>query len=259
MDPPSALLAIAPPDETALLDFVRAPSRVSREMIHEIALNDREIDVAEHELAILKQFAPNPALGFLPWQQSMEVLELERWNNPDSARAHFKRLLACTILLRNVAFVSGEESDGAFFLETSAATVIQLVRSSIALGSEVSRLTIGFLLWLHNRQTHPMLRPFVSFGVLLLAIQEGLTNLSETCAWVEEDEKLARKQLGNDVHSAAWLVGLNYQEDLAEPRRPWVDTFAQVLAARAGQPPPEVESALNQMHHRLSGYPHSEF
>jgi hypothetical protein len=113
MEPPARLLAVAPPAETALLDFVRAPSRVSREMIHEIAVNDRGNNVAEYELAILKQLAPKPALGFLPWQQSMEVLELERaGSEPDSARDHLKRLFACTILLRSVAFVSGEESDG---------------------------------------------------------------------------------------------------------------------------------------------------
>jgi hypothetical protein len=135
----------------------------------------------------------------------MEVLELERWRKPDSARAHFKRLFACTILLRNVAVVSSEETDGAFFVETSAATVIRLVISSIALGSEVSRLAVGFLLWLHGKQSHPMLRPFVPFGVLLLQIQEGLPSVPETCDWVQEDEKLAREQLGDDVHSARWL------------------------------------------------------
>jgi hypothetical protein len=144
--------------------------------------NDRGNDVAEYELAILKQLAPNPALGYLPWQQSMEVLELERWSKPDSATDHFKRLFACAILLRNVAFVSSEDRDGAFFVETSAAIVIRMVRSSIALGSQYSRLALGFLRWLHNKQSHPMLRPFVAFGVLLLQIHEDLPNAPESCA-----------------------------------------------------------------------------
>jgi hypothetical protein len=239
MDPPTALMAAAPPSETALLDFARAPSRVSREMIHEIALNDRGEDAEIHELAILKQLAPAPPLGLLPWHP-VEVLELQRWCKSDSARDHFKRLFACAILLRNVAFVGNEDRKAEYFVGTSAATVIQLVRSSIALGSEASRLTLGFLLWLHGKQNHPVLRPFVSFGVLLLQIHEGLTSLLEICAWVEEDEKVAREELGDDVQSGRWLIGLNYQED-------------HVDAARSGQLPPEAEAVLRQMRDRLSG------
>jgi hypothetical protein len=216
-------------------------------MIHEIAQNDRGNDPADYELAILKQLTPNPALGYLPWQKSMEVLELERNSKPESARGHFKRLFACAILLRNVAFVQSEDRHGEYFVETSAATVIRLLNSAIALGSQASRRALGFLLWLHGKQSHPMLRPFVSFGVLLLQVQEGLANLPETCAWVEEDEKLAREQLGDDVHSAKWLVGLNYQEDSRDQSELWADTLAQVLAAQSGQLPPEVESSLRRL------------
>jgi hypothetical protein len=255
---PSSLIAAAPPSETGLLDFVRA--RVTREMIHEIAMNNRENDVAEYELAILNQLAPSPVLGFRPWQQSMEVLELERWRKPDSARAHLKRLLACTILLRNVACVPKDEDVGGYFIETSAASVIRLVSSCVAVGDQAARLGIGFLLWVHDKQQHPILRPFVSFGALLLQIQEGLPNLPETCAWVKEDEKLAREQLGKRVHCGKWLIGLNYQEaygeeDEDDPERPqlWADTLAHVIAVRSGQLPPEVKSALKQMHDRLSG------
>lgn len=96
-----------------------------------------------------------------------------------------------------------------------------------------------------------MLRPFVSLGVLLLQIPEGPTNIAETCAWVEEDEKLAREQLGDDVHSARWIMGLNYQEAHIDRRAPWTDTFAQVIAARSGHLPPEVESALRELLDRL--------
>jgi len=144
----------------------------------------------------------------------MEVLELERWCKSDTARDHFKRLFACTILLRIIAI--------------SAATIIQMARSSMALGSQASRLALGFLLWLHGKQSHPMQRPFVSFGVLLLQIQEGLPGPPETCAWVEEDEKLARQQLGDAVDSAKWL------------------------AATSGRLSPAVGAVLEQMRHRLS-------
>ncbi len=244
-------------DEIALLDFVRA--RVTPDMIHEIALNDRENDVADYELAILSQLAPNPMLGFLPWQQSMEVLELERWCKPDSVKAHLKRLLACTILLRNVAYVPKDDDVGEYFIATSAASVIRLVGSCVTVGDQAAQLGIGFLLWLHAKQEHPMLRPFVSFGVLLLQTQQGLPDLPATCAWVDEDERLAREQLGKRVHSPKWLVGLNYQEDYREddeddPNRPdlWAETLAQVIAARSRLLPPEVESLLKRMRDRLS-------
>jgi hypothetical protein len=116
---------------------------------------------------------------------------------------------------------------------------------------------MGFLLWLHGKQSHPLLRPFVSFGVLLLHLQENLsgTNLLDSCAWVEQDEHLARKELDKtaDVHSARWLLGLNYQEDNRDRPKIWADTLAQVIATRSGHVSPEVESALRQMHERLLG------
>jgi hypothetical protein len=260
MEPPYALISAAPPSETALLDFARA--RVSREMIHEIALNDRGDDAEIHELAILKQLAPAPTLGLLPWHP-LEVLELQRWSEPDQAytdhppegsKGHLKRLFACTILLRNVAFVFRDDRNGEFFVETSAATVFRLVLSCIALGSQFSQLALGFLLWLHAKQSHPMLRPFVSFGVLLFQIQEDLARacLMDTCAWVEAEENSAREQLGRDVHSARWLIGLSYQEDHSERRAPWTDTFAQLIAAGVGQLPPDVARVLQQMLNRLA-------
>jgi hypothetical protein len=127
------------------------------------------------------------------------------------------------------------------------------VNSSIALGSQASRLALRFLLWLHGKQSHPMLRPFVSFGALLLQASEGLceTSLLDTCTWVETEEDSARNRLGRDVYSARWLVGLNCQEGNARRRGAWMDTLAQVIAARSGHLPPEVESALRQLLDRL--------
>ncbi len=235
-------------------------------MIHEICLNDWARDVDLHEAGILKQLAPDPGFGLLPWHPR-EVLELERWREPDigeadrpptGATGHLSRLLACTVLLRNVAFVSNEE-DGEveFFIAISAATVLQLVQSSIALGTQATRLALGFLVWLHGKQSNPLLRPFVSLGVLLLHIQENLsgTNLLETCAWVEQDENLAREELhkAHDVHSARWLLGLNYQEDNGDRPKIWADTLVHVIAVNSGHLSPEVESALRQMKERLLG------
>ncbi len=181
---------------------------------------------------------------------------LEQVSEPADVTGHSKRLFACTILLRNVAFVSPREADDAdFFVELQTTSVIQLARSAIALGSEASRLALGFLLWLHDKQSHPMLRPFVAFGVLLLQIQEGLAtaSLPDTCAWVEAEENSARQQLGREVHSERWLVGLNGQEDHSKPRARWTDTFAQVIRAQSAHFPPDVESTLNLMIARMSG------
>ncbi len=267
MNSPATLLAIAPPSETTLLDFVR--TKVSKEMIHDICLRDWGRDIEVHEAALLRQLAPEPGLGLLPWHPR-EVLELERWEEPDERRndrpptgitGYRKRLFACTILLRNVAFVSrgdfdGDVYTGKFFIATSAATILQLVRSSVALGGEVTPLAISFLLWLHDKQGLPILRPFISFGVLLLDTycKDPMDpNLLETCKWVEEDEELARADLGDDeIHSAKWLVGLNYQEDSLKRSRLWTETLEQAIAARAGQLTPEAEAALRRMRERLS-------
>jgi hypothetical protein len=265
MDPPAQLLTFAPPSETALLNFSRA--HVSREMIHEIASNDYEKDILLHELGILQQLTPAPDLGLLSWHPR-EVLELERWNEPEEGdpdrpptgtTGHLKRLFTCTILLRNVAFISNEEWDGdmEFFIAISAVTALQLVRSSIALGNQASRLACGFLLWLHGKQSDPLLRPFVSFGVLLLQIQEDPSGagLLNTCEWAESEESSAREQLkkNDDIHSSRWLLGLNYQECDRARRPTWADTVERVIAARAGHVPPEVESALRRMYERLLG------
>ena len=263
MDPPAHLLAFAPPSETALLDFARA--QVSREMIHEIALNDYNKDIPLHEFGILQQLTPEPDLGLLPWHPR-EVLELERWNEPDEGDAdrpptgtagQLKRLFACTILLRNVAFISNEDWEGdlEFFIATSAVTALQLVRSSIALGNEASRLALGFLLWLHGKQSDSLLRPFVSLGVLLLQTQEdpSCPGLLDTCEWAEAEETSAREQLtkSDDVRSSRWLLGLNYQEcDWARQPR-WADTVERVIVARSGHLSPEAESALRRIYELL--------
>lgn len=248
MDPPAHLLAFAPPSETDLLNF--ASARVSREMIHEIAMNDRGENAAACELGISKQLAPKPTLGLTTWISIGEVLWLAQVAEPQDDKGHWKRLFACTILLRNVAHTSSSEADDAdFFIELQARSVIQLVRSAIALGSEPSRLAVGFLLWLHGMQGDPLLRPYVAFGTLLLQIQEDVEhlNLLDTCAWLDFEEQVARDQLGRDTHSERWLLGLNCQEDSNESRWRWTETFAHLVEANSGRFPPEVVFVLRRM------------
>jgi hypothetical protein len=230
-----------------LLDF--ASARVSREMIHEIAMNDRERNVASYELGISKQLAPKPTLGLDTWISIGEVLLLEQWE-PQGDKGHWKRLFACTILLRNAAYVSSSESWDAYFLMGfEARSVIQLVRSAIVLGNELSRLAMGFLLWLHAKQSDPSLRPYAAFRILLLQIQEDPEpqNLLDTCVWLDFEEQLARDQLGRDVHSERWLLGLSWHEDRNNNRWRWTETFAQVTESHTTRFPPEVMSVLRRI------------
>lgn len=261
MDPPPHLVAFAPPSETDLLGF--AQTKVSREMIHEIAKNDRERDISTYELGISRQLAPKPELGLSIWIKIGEVLSLEQVSEPDRAyensppegiKGHLKRLFACTILLRNAGYVSIDENpDGDFFLEISAGSVIQLVRSALAIGDRAPRRAIGFLLWFHDKQSDPLVRPYAAFGVLVLEAQENPASAAilETCSWVEEEEIFARRQLGRDVYSDHWLLGINYQESKRNGER-WVNALAQVIEANRGRLATLVESRLRDMLARMS-------
>src|ERR1700679_3868146 len=136
-------------------------------MLEEISANDWGEDTSVHLAGILAQLAPHPPLGLPPWHPR-EVLELERWSEPDEEsphgppsgdRGHLKRLLACEILLRNGAYVNGpyDLSEEDFFLQTSAATLLQLTASALALG--IPDVALGFVLWLFEAQPHPGVRP----------------------------------------------------------------------------------------------------
>jgi hypothetical protein len=253
MDPPAHLLALAPPSETNLLSF--ATSRVSREMIHEIAMNDRGENSAAYELGISRQLAPKPTLGLVTWTSIGEVLWLEQVSEPQADRGHAKRLFACTILLRNVAYVSSlEEGDADLFVDHQTTSVIQLVRSAVALGNQPCQLALGFLLWVHSKQSHPVLRPFAAFGALLLEIQASPSKaeILETLRWVTQEETLARMQPEGHVHSPRWLLGLSWQADSRKNRDRWIDTFAQVLAARSEHLSPDVQSTLGRLTEALS-------
>lgn len=166
---------MAAPSECVLLDWLQP--RVSRLMLEEISANDYEWESAGHLAGIQAQLTTHPPLGMLAWCPR-EALVLESWRDPDRAhldkppsgtRGHMMRLLACTILLRNGAYVSSPDplSDEDFFLQTSAARLIRLTQSILAL--EIPALGLGFMLWFFEAQPHPRLRPFTAFCALALA------------------------------------------------------------------------------------------
>lgn len=214
-------------------------------MLEEISANDYGQNLIENLAGIQAQLKPNPPLGLLPWWPR-EVLELERWSDPDRShpdkppsgeRGHVKRLLACLILLRNGAHINGAPalSDEDFFLQTSAASLIGFSGSALALN--VPKPALGFLLWLFNLQTHPSLRPFIAFSALMLAAAFGFDEMSEQntiqiCNWVDAAERRSRRALGDAVDSEQWLIGINSYEH--KYRNNWL-LFAQQAFERANR------------------------
>ncbi len=214
-------------------------------MLEEISLNDCGEESPDHLAGIQAQLGPHPPLGLLPWYPR-EVLELERWQEPDKAytdrppsgeRGHLKRLLACVILLRNGAYVSGRygHSEEDFFLQTSAASLNQLTRSAIAI--EVPQLALGLILWLFQVQPHPGLRAFIAFRSLALASAMGFGEATEQeivqiCDWVDCEEKRCRQVLGDDADTQRWLIGLNSYEERHSER--WASLAKNLAHARKG-------------------------
>jgi hypothetical protein len=258
---PGALLAIATPSEDGLLEWLK--TKVSRVMLEEVSANDWGEDTAVHLAGILAQLAPHPPLGLLPWHPR-EVLELERWSEPDQAaqdnppsgeRGHLKRLLACTILLGNAAYVSGQYdlSEEDFFLQTSAASLLQLTRSAMALG--IPDVALGFTLWLFEAQLHPGVRPFTAFCALALASVVGFGEASEqeiveVCGWVDAEEARCRSSLGSDVDSERWLIGVSFYE--ADRRERWLLVAKQAFEHTGREYSTKIRERLRQYSDRLA-------
>jgi hypothetical protein len=230
---PNDLLAFAGPSETLLLEQLKA--KVSRSMLEEISQNDYGEETANHLVGIERQINDGVDATLLNWCPR-EVLELERWQEPPTGgdatvesfeRGHLKRMLACTILLRNAAYqpppVRLSKED--FFLETSAASLVQLTRSVVALKSTFERPALAFGLWFYERQSYPRLQPFAAFCTLLLAATMSKrrdANMATIYKWVEKVEAHSRLRIEGDI-SSTWLIGLNGYEDHPEGRKRWQD------------------------------------
>ncbi len=263
---------ITAPSEYALLDWLRV--RISPELLDEISKTDYGNESDLHLAGIRAQLSPYPTLGLLPWWPR-EVLELQRWSEPDQAsegkrpegeRGHFKRLLACLILLRNVAYISQPYScyeqryEEDFFLQTSAASVVQFTRSAIAIG--IPKPALGFLLWLVDKQQHPALRPFVAFSVLVLALSMNLGEqteheypeheIMEIFDWVNTEEQCCRAVLGDEVDSSRWLIGLNSYECLRARDDEWIKVADELWNRSGNSYSPAVKARLRQLCGRLA-------
>jgi hypothetical protein len=212
-------------------------------MLEEIAANDYGEEISDHLAGIEQQLSAAPQLGLLPWCPR-EVLELEGWSEPDTVckddpsarrRGHWKRLLACTLLLQSAATarVTDPSCEDVYFLETSARRLLQLTRSVISVGDEGSTHALGFMLWLYQEVTHPCLPPFIAFCALLLWLECGIESdceaADEVWRWVMAEERQCRLTYASDVESERWLVGLSIYEDRIGSRKAWADTAAQVF------------------------------
>jgi len=259
--PPDPLLVLADPDELALIQWLNP--RITQPMLEEISMNDCGEEGPAHLTGIQLQLRPSLPPGLLPWCPR-EVLELERWREPDEThidspqsgeRGHLKRLFACAILLRNGAYVSAQDglSEEDFFLQTSAASLDRLTRSAIAI--EVPRLALGFILWLFQVQKHPRLRPFIAFCARVLASAMEFGDMPERdivqiCDWVDDEEKQCRDLLGDDVETEQWLIGLNPYEERHGKR--WASLATNLPNARKGFSE-AIDLRLRKFSNRLKG------
>gem|GEM_PF-2793375 len=258
---PNYLFALANPSETSLLEHLKG--KVSRLMLEEISQNDYGEEAADHLAGIERQMNGSVEPTLLNWCPR-EVLELERWQEPSIAvegniksfeREHLKRLLACTILLRSAGYQSlpAPLSAEDFFLETSAASLVQLTRSVVALESGFERPALAFVLWLYERQSYPRLQPFAAFCALLLmaAMPERCeADIARIYEWADAVEARCRADIGWDI-SDHWLLGLNRYEDDRKPRKRWQDATQRAFERQQINPGHSAVVVLNSILQRL--------
>jgi hypothetical protein len=230
-------------------------------MLEEIAANDYGEEVPVHLAGIGPQLALEAPLGKLDWCPR-EVLELQAWGEPDdlpdAGREHVKRMLACTILLRNAGCAVPESPFNDFFLEVSASTLLQLARSIMVDRQAELTLTAGLalLLWLYESQPFAPLQPFAAFGALMLASccdfgSATESNVQAVCHWVDAVEARCRSMVGGNVQSERWLLGLNPYVDFNDRPTRWL-SVATTAFSRVTRASGETKSFLHSMLQRLS-------
>jgi hypothetical protein len=158
---------------------------------------------------------------------------------------------------RNGAYVSGPYgvSGEDFFLQTSAASLIQFTRSALALN--IPELALGFILWLFEAQRHPGLRPFTAFCALALVSviafgEASEQEIVEVCNWVDAVEARCRNDLGDDVDSGRWLIGLNSYEKGGDTRDRWLSVAQLALAHPQRQYSTRIREILRRYSDRLA-------
>ena len=231
---PARLLDALHPDEFALR--YRVAAQLDASMIEEIAAADYGTDVDQHRMAITELLAARQWPGQLGWHP-LEVLELIRWSQPEDPdwspgatgrRGHLMRLFACQVLIR-VQTPGGGPSD----------SLAPLVVSALELGPPIVDDALRYLAWCRRHEpgdwrTEPADRPFLTFGLLLLAaatpnnpdVLRGLANL----LLQDVETALTDEGLSWQIQGAPPLLGLRPQ---AMRRRMWYDLAGRCLVDRA--------------------------
>ncbi len=245
MDPTQSglarILAELNPDEFALRAAV--VPQLDASMLDEIAAADYGMHVDRHrealdDLLTVRRWPPD-----LDWQP-MAVLELTRWLRPDrpdlnggatGRRGHLMRIFACMVLIR-VRTANGHPAD----------TLAPLVESALELGSPVVDDALRFLAWCRLHEPgdwadDPPVRPFLTFGVLLLATATGveperLGRLADAFLG-ELEQAFTDEGLWWQIHAAPPLLGLQPQSK----HRLWRDLAGRCLADQAQESVPDRE------------------
>jgi hypothetical protein len=237
-------------------------------MLEEIAAADYGQNVREH-LAALRSirdegvvFAPMLAVP------AGEVLALVRWSEPDGpawspgghgVRGHLLRAFCCAALIRaGVEPINQTHSN----YPLHDATIVQLIRSTLALSPEASTAALRVLAWctLQDCATDETYA-FLALGILLLATSlthdesdgQWLRQLSD---WVIAIEAVARSrtQLWRDTWDTRWLLGLEYHDrsPLKEVAARWQSVAWAVLVEPPVPHPTSAAPALLAIAERLT-------
>jgi hypothetical protein len=229
------------PSERILFDWLR--KRVNDSMLRDIAEADYGMDAEEHFKALVKlrdgEKLPVP-LRWVP----REVLELIRWSEPGfrDTRGHLMRAFVCTLLLRAAA-----EPENLDYITGENQTIIQLVKSAIALGNEATQATLSFLCWCFPLVSDTCEKPFYAMAILLLQVvlskhDKHGEDILAICDWVMNEEAKVRS---NDIWGICvsnwWLLGLTFHNQkhqawesltrkiLLEPSKPHPAKAAETL------------------------------
>jgi hypothetical protein len=231
------LLDRCEPSPTALLDWLR--SRIEDDMLEEIARADYGWAANEH-LAALRRIRDEGTV-FTPMKivPAGEVLSLVRWSEPDDptrtneshgARGHLLRLFCCAALAR-AGVEPMNQTHSNYGLQNT--TIVQLLRSALALGPEAGTPSLRFLAWCALQEgTADEEYPFLALSIMLLATSlrhheaDGVW-LWQLSDWVIGVEAVARSrtQFWRDTWDTRWLLGLGYDErsplkEMGQPGKP---------------------------------------
>ncbi len=241
-------LRLLNPSPTNLLRWL-AP-QIDDGMLREIAQEDCGCDVDLH-FAALRHIRENLEVPApLAWEPK-EVLELVRWSEPDDPprepSGHLTRAFCCTALL-----LAATDPENDTILSENE-TIIQLVLSSIALGTEACNRAVEFLAWRllcdpYDEEEHP----FFAVALLLLRThlyraEDSTSDLLALCEWARVEEARLRKELGcatPDSKDDYWLLGLVVHD---QRHSAWQSAAATYLSNPPPAMPDDVRARLQDI------------